>query len=150
MRRSAHTTRSHGGGLHPLHVFSGRKNAGTLLPPVRSQLILRWSARACSVLVLGSLLAFAIGTRLDLSALQGRERLLMGLLGGTCLGLLLAWRWEGWGGALSLLSLGTFHLVEWAATGRWPGGWAFPVLAMPGALFVSARLVGAYRGTRRS
>ena len=142
MRRWGYKTRAHARGLRPLHVFTGREAAGTSLPPVRSQLILRWSARATSLLVLGFLAAIVIGTGLDLASLQPRERVLMLLLLGTCLGLVLAWRWEGWGGALSLVCLGAFHLAEWAATGRWPGGWAFPVLALPGVLFVAARIAG--------
>ena len=142
MRRPSYTTRAHSRGLRPLHVFTGRDSGGSLAPPVRSQLVLRWSARAASALVLGFVVAFLLGDGLDLGALPARERLLFGLLAGTCLGLVVAWRWEGWGGALSLVCLGAFFLSEWSATGTWPGGWAFPVLALPGALFVAARLVG--------
>ena len=140
MRRRGYTTPAHR--LRPLHVFTGRESAGTALPPVRTQLILRWCARATSVLVLGFVAAFLIGNGLDLTALRPLEWTLMGLLAGTCLGLVLAWRWEGWGGALSLVCLGGFHLVQWASTGIWPGGWAFPVVALPGVLFVAARLRG--------
>ena len=148
MRRPGYTTRAHARGLRPLHVFTGRDRGGTLVPPVRSQLILRWSARATSVLVLGFIAAFLLGSGLDTGSLQPREWALLGLLAGTCLGLVLAWRWEGWGGALSLVCLGGFHLAEWAATGRWPGGWAFPVLALPGVLFIAARVAGVR--TRRN
>jgi hypothetical protein len=143
MRRHGHTGRTHGRGARPWHVFQGRDRGGTLLPPVRSQIILRWSARASSALVLGFLGAFLVGAGLDTGALRGLDWLLMALLALMGVGLLLGWRWEGWGGALALVALGAFFLVEWSTSGSWPGGWAFPSLALPGVLFVASRLVGA-------
>ncbi len=143
MRWPGYTTRSHARGVRALHVFTGREKAGTALPPVRGQLILRWCARIISLLILGFVLSFLLFSGIDLSAMGSLEWVLMSFMAATCFGLILAWRWEGWGGALSLLGLGAFHLTNWSASGSWPGGWAFPVLALPGALFVAARLVGA-------
>jgi len=133
----------HSRGARVLHVFQGRDRGGTLYPPVRSQLILRWSARASSALVLGFLGAILVGAGLDTSLMNTLDWILMGLLVLMGAGLLLAWRWEGWGGALALVALGTFFLTEWAASGDWPLGLAFPSLAVPGVLFVASRVVGA-------
>jgi len=132
-----------------LHVFQGRDWGGTLNPPVRSQLILRWSARASSALVLGFLGAFLVGVGLDTSLMRTLDWILMVLLALMGVGLVLAWRWEGWGGALALVALGSFFLTEWSSSGSWPTGWAFPSLALPGVLFIAARVVGA-RASRRS
>jgi hypothetical protein len=136
--------------MRALHVFQGRERGGTLHPPVRSQLILRWSARASSALVLGFLGAFFVGVGLDTSLMRSLDWILMFLLALMGVGLLLAWRWEGWGGGLALLALGAFFLTEWSASGSWPHGWAFPSLALPGVLFVASRVVGARAGGERS
>lgn len=149
MRRQGHTGRTHGRGIRALHVFQGRDQGGTLNPPVRSELILRWSARASSALVLGFLCTFLVLAGFDTSLMSTLDWILMLLLALMGVGLLLAWRWEGWGGGLALLALGSFFLTEWATSGTWPTGWAFPSLALPGALFVAARLVGA-RASKRS
>ncbi len=142
MRWPGYTTRSHARGVRPLHVFTGRELAGTALPPVRGQLILRWCARITSLLVLAFLLSFFIGEGIDPSTMRPLEWALMAFMATACVGMIMAWRWEGWGGALSLLGIGAFHLTEWSVSGSWPGGWAFPILALPGSLFVAARLVG--------
>jgi len=142
MRRLGHTRRTHARGRRALHVFTGREAAGRANPPVAVQLILRWSARASSLLVLVFLLAFLFGTNLNLARLRPLEGVLLLFLLILCAGLVLAWRWEGWGGGIALVALGGFHLVEWTFSGSWPGGWAFPALALPGMLFVASRLVG--------
>ena len=143
MRRQGHTGRSHGRGMRVLHVFQGRDQGGTLHPPVRSVLILRWSARASSALVLGFVGAFFVGAGLDTSIMRTLDWILLLFLALMGVGLLLAWRWEGWGGGLALVALGAFFLTEWATSGSWPQGWAFPSLALPGVLFVAARVVEA-------
>lgn len=145
MRRTGHARRAHPRGLRALHVFTGRDRAGSANPPVAVQLILRWSARASSMLVLGFLLASLFGTDLNLAALGKLEAVLLVCLLTLGAGLVVAWRWEGWGGSIALIALGCFFLVQWSVSGSWPGGWAFPALAVPGVLFVASRLFGARR-----
>ncbi len=150
MRRTGHTRRSHARGLRALHVFTGREGAGSANPPVAVQLILRWSARASSLLVLGLLLASLFGTDLNLKQLGRLEALLLLCLLTLCAGLAMAWRWEGWGGSIALIAMGSFFLLEWSVSGSWPGGWTFPALAVPGVLFVASRLCSARTRHSRS
>lgn len=65
----------------------------------------RWTARILGTLMVLFLLAFVFGEGPPrFSQMAGREQLYsLGLLGGLFLGLILAWRWEGWGGLLSML-----------------------------------------------
>ena len=54
------------------------------------------------------------------------------------LGLCLGWRWEGLGGLLVVTGVANFYLVHFAVTGlgQFSRGWAFPVLAGSGVLFL--------------
>jgi hypothetical protein len=104
---------------------------------------LRWSARVLSFLSLILLLLFIVGERFNPFHLRGRELALTVFFPlGVMLGLGLAWRWQAFGGALTVGCLAAFYLVHWLGAGRWPGGWAFAVLALPGFLFLLAALVG--------
>lgn len=51
-------------------------------------------------------------------------------------GLLLAWRREALGGALCLGSYGLYGLWRMQMGYGWPLGWALPMLAAPGLLFL--------------
>ena len=67
----------------------------------------RLTARILGTLMVLFLLAFVFGEGLPrFSEMTGRERLYSLGLGGLFLGLILAWRWEGWGGLLSVLGWG--------------------------------------------
>jgi len=78
----------------------------------------------------------------------------MGLLlypGGICLGMMLAWRREGLGGGITVGSLVAFYMLHIATAGSLPKGWAWPILAVPGFLFLwcwkrSRDLTGAATG----
>lgn len=51
-------------------------------------------------------------------------------------GFVLAW-WNGlYGGLLSLLGIAAFYALNYAAAGRFPGGWVFPLCFVPGTLCV--------------
>ena len=129
-------------GLRRLHVSAGRTSAGTLAPPVQLRLLLRWSARATSAFAVAMLLGGVFATGLDPAALAPREWILMLFFLWTAVGMVLAWRWEARGATLSLAGLVGFHLVEWAGSGSWPRGWAFPALAVPGLLFLASAWCG--------
>ncbi len=58
------------------------------------------------------------------------------LLVAILLGFLVGWKWDGLGEVVSLGALIGFYLVELLRSGRLPGGWAFPSLAVPGVLFL--------------
>ena len=138
MRRTLSRFKVIGRGTRRPHVHSSREHGGSLNPPVQLLLILRWSARTTSVLVLGMIGAFLVGTGLEPTALSAQEWILMMFLLWTLVGLILAWRWPLRGGAMSLAGLIGFHAVEWLTSGRLPSGWFFPALAVPGLLFMAA------------
>jgi hypothetical protein len=50
--------------------------------------------------------------------------------------MLLGWRWETLGGAVTVLSLLAFYKVMYAASGRFPEGIWFALFALPGLLFL--------------
>lgn len=83
-------------------------------------------------LVVGSVVAAP-----DLGALSSIEWIMMLLLSWTSVGLILAWRWEARGGAMSLASVVALHILGWT-TDSLPLGWALPAFALPGLLFVAS------------
>jgi hypothetical protein len=99
--------------------------------------VLRWSARVLSLLAVGVLLSFAFGMQLNLSQFAARELALFVFFPlGVCLGLVLAWRWEGLGGGIAVASLAAFYLLHRLLSSGYPRGVAFAVLASPGLLFL--------------
>lgn len=105
--------------------------------PTRLIFYLRWVARLGSLLSLAFLLLFFFGEEMNFSQLTNSE--IVGLLFfpvGITVGMLLGWRWETVGGALTVLSLLAFYKVMYAASGRFPEGIWFALFALPGLLFL--------------
>jgi hypothetical protein len=99
--------------------------------------ILRWSARISSLLMIGTVLMFAMGEGMHLSRFTSRELILSAFFPlGVCLGMALAWRWEGLGGGITAASLAAFYLVDRLFSGGFPRGGALIVLAAPGFVFL--------------
>jgi hypothetical protein len=99
--------------------------------------ILRWLARLGSLVSVVLLLLFLFGEGLHPSQLTLTE--VVGLLFfpiGVMVGMLLGWRWETPGGAVTVLSLLAFYKVMYAASGRFPEGIWFALFALPGLLFL--------------
>jgi len=104
---------------------------------LRAVSALRWTARVWSVLALGVVLLFAFGEGLHLAAFSARELVLFLFFPvGICLGMALAWRWEGLGGGITVASLAAFYLVERLTSHSFPRGYALLVLSAPGFLFL--------------
>jgi hypothetical protein len=98
---------------------------------------LRWAARLLATAVVALAVLFLVGMGgFNPMQMNLQEAVLMVLFWTAILGLLVGWRWEGVGGALTVGSLFLFYLVEWLSKGRFPGGWAFGVIALPGLLFL--------------
>ncbi len=98
---------------------------------------LRWSARVLSILAVGIVLLFAFGEGLNLSQFTPRELVLFAFFPlGVCLGMIVAWRWEGLGGGITMASLAAFYLVNHLSSSSFPRGFAFVALAAPGLLFL--------------
>lgn len=99
--------------------------------------VLRWSARVLSIFAVGVVLLFAFGEGMNLSQFTAHELVLFLFFPlGVCLGMALAWRWEGLGGGLTVASLAGFYLVHRLLSSSFPTGFAFIVLAAPGFLFL--------------
>lgn len=103
----------------------------------RTVQIARWTARLGSLASLGLLLLFFFGEEMNVAALTATE--IWGLVFfplGITLGMLLGWRWEVFGGAVTVLSLMAFYKVMYAASGEFPDGLWFLLFALPGFLFL--------------
>ncbi|MCB0115190.1 MAG: hypothetical protein R2873_25370 [Caldilineaceae bacterium] len=102
----------------------------------RTLLILRWAARVGSLLSIGMLLAFVFGEGVDTAALTLSEW--VGLLFfpvGVIVGMIMAWRWEGMGSLVVLVSFTAFYVAQWLLTGALPSGPWFAVFCLPALLF---------------
>jgi hypothetical protein len=106
----------------------------------------RWTARIWSVVSICVVLLFIIGEGGPTKSAEWLGFLFFPF--GVCVGMALAWWWEGIGGSITVVSLLAFYAIHLATAGTLPSGWAFLVFAAPGFLF----LVSWYRsrGTRRA
>jgi len=108
--------------------------------PDRAALAIRWIARIWSIASVGFILLMLAGEILSPHAPPPTAlRDLLGLFFfplGTCLGMILAWRWEGLGGAITVGSLLAFYVMSYIVDGRFPRGPYFLLVAAPGFLFL--------------
>ncbi len=109
----------------------------------------RWTARILSALMVGllGLFFFGEGVRGLLSVIATRplspETLMIFALGLLVIpGYVLGWRWEVTGGVMGLAGMVLFYGINFAASGRFPGGPVFPVMFAPPLLYL---LAGALR-----
>ncbi len=106
--------------------------------PRMLEITLRWTARVLSLGVLGLILMFCIGERANpVKIMAGQPFATISFLT-SCVGLILAWRWQGLGGLLVVGGMATFYAQEFAIWGRFPKGPAFAVIAAPGVIFLAA------------
>ena len=98
----------------------------------------QWVARFSALAMAGLILLFAVGEGFHPAQLHLPELILFVPLFLAWLGLWLGWRWEGLGGTLVVVGIAGFYLTHFALTGfgRFPRGWAFPAIAVPGLLFL--------------
>ncbi len=105
----------------------------------RGFLVLHWTARVASLLSLGVLLLFFVGEGFDPSRLGADEWVLFCFFPlGITVGMLLGWRWEGSGGAITVLSLVAFYGVHMLLGGGPPRAWAFVLFALAGVFFLAS------------
>jgi hypothetical protein len=102
---------------------------------------IRWIARLWSIASVGFVLLMLIGSGLEegFNLAQFTPRDLLGLFFfpfGVCLGLIVAWRWEGPGGGIAVGSLLAFYAALRIMDGRFPRGPYFALVAAPGVLFL--------------
>jgi hypothetical protein len=101
-----------------------------------------WSARITGLLLFGLVIAVVIGHGGPPNVFHQPTpvQLEFAALGLMLLGLVIGWLREGLGGLLVLLGLAAFNTVELAVNGR-PALGAFPLFAVPGALFLLSALL---------
>ena len=104
--------------------------------------LIRWAARGTGLLLFGLVVALAIGYGGPPNVFRQPRpvQVEFAALGLMLLGLVVGWVREGLGGLLVLLGLAAFNAVELAVNGR-PAGGAFPLFAVPGALFLLSALL---------
>jgi hypothetical protein len=110
--------------------------------------IFRWTARVWSLGSIGIILAFAIGESFNPTALSLKEALLFACFPAAVLaGLALSWKWPVAGGLLTILGLLGFYSLHRVLAGRFPSGFAFILIALPGWLFILSELLVPRAGT---
>ena len=112
---------------------------------------LRWTARSWSLLSIATVLAIDLGEGMNPARFTAPELVLFVFFPlGVCLGMAAAWRWEGLGGGITVVSLCAFYLGQRLVSPFFPRGFAFLTLAAPGFLFVlcsvGSRLAKGRRG----
>jgi hypothetical protein len=104
--------------------------------------IIRWIARGWSIASIGLIVLIFLGEILFPHAeasFRLRDVILFAFFPiGTFAGMILAWRWELLGGALTVGSVVGFYVALWIMDGRFPRGPFFLLMAAPGFLFLSA------------
>jgi hypothetical protein len=107
---------------------------------------LRWTARVLTALLVGLVLVMFVGVVFDEGfhpfKLKGVEPVQMLLFWTACLGMVLAWRREAVGGALSFGAMVLFFAVEFAVNGRPPRGLVLYLMLLPGLLFLMSTVIG--------
>ncbi len=98
--------------------------------------VIRWTARIIGLLIIGFVFVLAIGEgrELDVTALNGTEVAMFLAWLIALIGMAVLWKWEGVGGLLTLSGMAVFYGLNFAASGRFPGGPVFPLCFVPGVL----------------
>ena len=114
-------------------------------------LVIRWIARVWSMASVGLVLLIVVGELIYPHAPPPTFRDLVGMFFfpfGVCVGMIVAWRWEGLGGGITVGSLLAFYVALRVINGRFPRGPWFALIAAPGILFLICWLLS--RGTRKA
>ena len=106
-------------------------------------IITRWVARISSILVVSPFLLQLLMEGLDPADVGpvGEWAMFLCFPVGVCLGMIVAWRREGLGGAITVGSISSFRVVR----GRLPPGPFFALAAASGVLFLIPRAAAALR-----
>jgi hypothetical protein len=108
---------------------------------------LRWTARLLAAALVTLIVVIFVGQAgFNPMRFRAVEAVQMTFFLTECLGMVLAWRWPLLGGALATGALLHFFAVELAVTGHFPRGWVFPLMLVPGILFLVS---GGLKALRR-
>lgn len=108
--------------------------------------LVRWTARVLGTLIVGLMVLLAVGQGVDPTKFNGIELGMLISLLAALVGMVALWWREGIGGAISLAGMIALYGLNFAASGKTPGGPVFPVCFLPGVL----SLICAYVGRERS
>lgn len=102
---------------------------------------IRWIARILAGVTATLILIIFVGSGLaegfePLLHLSAREATMMIPFAAVWLGLLLGWKWELYGGLLTLCGLIVFYLLDYSFSGTFPRGPFFLLFASPSLLFI--------------
>jgi len=99
---------------------------------------LRIVARAISIVSVAIILLFVLGEDFEFRKVTAKEWVGLGFFPvGVLIGLVLSWREELIGGAITLTSIAGFYLVYgWLLNSTLRLGWAFLPFILPGLLFL--------------
>lgn len=106
--------------------------------------VMRWFARVWGLAIVALVVLFAAMYAVSPDAPPPTPSDWVGLAlfpVGVCVGLVLAWRWEGLGGAITIGSYVAFYLWMYLSGGGFPSGPYFSLAAVPGALFLMCRFL---------
>lgn len=99
--------------------------------------VLRWTARIVGTLILAFVLLHVIGGGLpNVDNIAPREWLVWGGFVLSLVGFALLWKWELTGGIVAMGGIALFYAVNYALSGKFPGGWVFPLFFLPGLLSI--------------
>lgn len=105
--------------------------------------VVRWVARSAATLFAGFVLFFFLAHLIgdltgnsDGGPLSAREIPRIVAFAALWLGLVLGWKWELFGGLLTLTGLIAFYLLSYTQFGTWPRETAFVILASPSVLYL--------------
>ena len=107
------------------------------IKPVHPEDIIRWIARVWSLASLGILFFFLGGEEFDPAQVTAPEwASLIFFPTGVTFGLVMAWRRETLGGAITVVSLAAFYVLNGFLGHVMSPGWAFVALVVAGFLFL--------------
>ena len=91
----------------------------------------RWTGCITGTALILLFVVFALGLGLPPLGNLNASFLAIGVM---LVGFALMWWHDLAGGILSLVGIGLFYVLEFAANGHAPGGWVFPLCFVPGVL----------------
>lgn len=103
--------------------------------------VVRWIARVSAVIVAALIILTFMGGEFTQGIepflhLSFRETLIVIAFLTAFLGLLLGWKWEIFGGLLTVCGVAAFYLLDYLFSGKAPQGPFFLIFALPGLLFL--------------
>jgi hypothetical protein len=109
---------------------------------------LRWAARLLAAIIVSLVVVVLIGEGFDLLKLKGLEPVEMAFFWIACIGMVVAWRWQVIGGALSLGGMILFFIVEFTIRGGLTKAPFLYLMLLPGILFLVDSFISWRRRVR--